>query len=113
MGLSLMTSAFLCRQEVMDLVTKSGQFSKKFEGFTGRPFRPSLIFQTKPICFPLILIGTCNLLSDILNLDSVICLVSAGTSDPLGKRLNNSKTREEIGWEPKYPSFSHFLGVSE
>ncbi|CAK7333057.1 unnamed protein product [Dovyalis caffra] len=36
-----------------------------------------------------------------------------GTSDPLGKRLNNSKTREEIGWEPKYPSFAHFLGVSE
>ncbi|XP_062176164.1 uncharacterized protein LOC133881242 isoform X2 [Alnus glutinosa] len=60
----------LSRQEVMDLVTKSGKFSKKFEGFTG-------------------------------------------TSDPLGKRLNNSKTREEIGWEPKYPSFSHFLGVSE
>ncbi|XP_042967066.1 uncharacterized protein LOC122300460 [Carya illinoinensis] len=60
----------LSRQEVMDLVTKSGKFSKKFEGFTG-------------------------------------------TSDPLGKRLNNSKTREEIGWEPKYPSFAHFLGVSE
>ncbi|XP_059435172.1 uncharacterized protein LOC132168109 [Corylus avellana] len=60
----------LSRQEVMDLVTKSGKFSKKFEGFTG-------------------------------------------TSDPLGKRLNNSKTREEIGWEPKYPSFSHFLGLSE
>ncbi|KAB1214054.1 hypothetical protein CJ030_MR5G017317 [Morella rubra] len=60
----------LSRQEVMDLVTKSGKFSKKFEGFTG-------------------------------------------TGDALGKRLNNSKSREEIGWEPKYPSFSHFLGVSE
>lgn len=36
-----------------------------------------------------------------------------GTSDPLGKRLNNSKTREEIGWEPEYPSFAHFLGVSK
>lgn len=59
----------LSRQEVMDLVTKSGKFSKKFEGFTG-------------------------------------------TSDPLGKRLNNSKTREEVGWEPKYPSFADFLGVS-
>uniref|UniRef100_A0A2N9GNF9 NAD-dependent epimerase/dehydratase domain-containing protein n=1 Tax=Fagus sylvatica TaxID=28930 RepID=A0A2N9GNF9_FAGSY len=60
----------LSRQEVMDLVTKSGKFSKKFEGFTG-------------------------------------------TSDPLGKRLNNSKTREEIGWEPRYRSFSNFLGLSE
>ncbi|XP_057959976.1 uncharacterized protein LOC131152237 [Malania oleifera] len=60
----------LSRQEVMDLVVKSGKFSKKFEGFTG-------------------------------------------TNDPLGKRLNNSKTREELGWEPKYPSFSKFLGVSE
>ncbi|XP_011010566.1 PREDICTED: uncharacterized protein LOC105115393 [Populus euphratica] len=60
----------LSRQEVMDLVAKSGKFSKKFVAFTG-------------------------------------------TSDPLGKRLNNSKTREEIGWEPKYPSFAHFLGVSK
>ncbi|MED6143117.1 hypothetical protein PIB30_003829 [Stylosanthes scabra] len=32
-----------------------------------------------------------------------------GTDDPLGKRLNNSKTREELGWEPKYSSFAHFL----
>ncbi|GAB4851232.1 hypothetical protein Ancab_030528 [Ancistrocladus abbreviatus] len=32
-----------------------------------------------------------------------------GTSGPLGKRLNNSKTRAEIGWEPKYPSFAQFL----
>ncbi|KAK3441003.1 hypothetical protein EUGRSUZ_B01266 [Eucalyptus grandis] len=60
----------LSRQEVMDIVEKSGKFSKKFEGFTG-------------------------------------------TNDPLGKKLNNSKTRAEIGWEPKYPSFSHFLGVAE
>lgn len=60
----------LSRQEVMDLVAKSGKFSKKFEGFTG-------------------------------------------TSGPLGKRLNNSKTREQIGWEPKYPSFAHFFGVAE
>ncbi|KAL4291157.1 hypothetical protein GQ457_14G014180 [Hibiscus cannabinus] len=60
----------LSRQEVMDLVEKSGKFDKKFEGFTG-------------------------------------------TSDPLGKKLNNSKTRKELGWEPKYPSFAHFLGVSE
>ncbi|KAK6913812.1 hypothetical protein RJ641_021133 [Dillenia turbinata] len=35
-----------------------------------------------------------------------------GTSDPLGKRLNNSKTRKEIGWQPKYPSFAQFLGLS-
>lgn len=33
----------------------------------------------------------------------------AGTGDPLGKRLNNSKTRQEVGWEPKYSSFGHFL----
>ncbi|OAY55947.1 uncharacterized protein LOC110610344 isoform X1 [Manihot esculenta] len=59
----------LSRQEVMDLVAKSGKFTKKFEGFTG-------------------------------------------TSDPLGKKLNNTKTREEVGWEPKYASFAHFLGVS-
>ncbi|KAL3505786.1 hypothetical protein ACH5RR_031168 [Cinchona calisaya] len=59
----------LCRQEVMDLVERSGKFSQKFEGFTG-------------------------------------------TDDPLGKKLNNSKTRSELGWEPKYPSFAQFLGVS-
>ncbi|KAG5554932.1 hypothetical protein RHGRI_012476 [Rhododendron griersonianum] len=58
----------LSRQEIMDLVSRSGKFSKKFEGFTG-------------------------------------------TSDPLGKKLNNVKTREEIGWEPKYPSFANFLGL--
>ncbi|TKY72009.1 hypothetical protein E2542_SST00743 [Spatholobus suberectus] len=56
----------LSRQEVMDLVNKSGKFSKKFEKFTG-------------------------------------------TDDPLGKRLNNSRTRQEVGWEPKYSSFAHFL----
>ncbi|KAK4379983.1 hypothetical protein RND71_001845 [Anisodus tanguticus] len=36
-----------------------------------------------------------------------------GTSGPLGKKLNNSKTRAELGWEPKYPSFAQFLGVSD
>ncbi|CAH9109068.1 unnamed protein product [Cuscuta europaea] len=36
-----------------------------------------------------------------------------GTSDPLGKKLNNSKTRAELGWEPKYRSFAEFLEVSE
>ncbi|KAL6517194.1 hypothetical protein OROHE_017900 [Orobanche hederae] len=56
----------LSRQELMDLVNKSGNYSKKFEAFTG-------------------------------------------TSDPLGKKLNNSKTRAELGWEPKYPSFAQFL----
>ncbi|CAL1413320.1 unnamed protein product [Linum trigynum] len=59
----------LSRQEVMDLVAKSGKFSKKFEGFTG-------------------------------------------TSDPLGKKLNNSRTRQVLSWEPKYPSLAHFLGVA-
>ncbi|GAV87360.1 hypothetical protein CFOL_v3_30786 [Cephalotus follicularis] len=60
----------LSRQEVMDLVDKSGKFSKKFDSFTG-------------------------------------------TNDSLGKRLNNSKTRKELAWEPKYPSFARFLGISE
>lgn len=36
-----------------------------------------------------------------------------GTSGALGKKLNNSKTRAELGWEPKYPSFAQFLGVSD
>ncbi|XP_077218987.1 uncharacterized protein LOC143853138 isoform X2 [Tasmannia lanceolata] len=58
------------RQELMDCVSKSGKFSKKFEGFTG-------------------------------------------TDGPLGKWLNNSRTRAEIGWEPKYASFSHFLELSK
>lgn len=58
------------REELMDLVQKSGKFSEKFEGFTS-------------------------------------------TDDPLSKRLNNSETREELGWEPKYQSFAQFLGVFE
>lgn len=60
----------LSRQEIMDLVSKSGKFDKKFKCFTG-------------------------------------------TNDPLGKKLNNDKTRKEIRWEPKYPSFARFLGVSQ
>ncbi|CAL5415799.1 unnamed protein product [Camellia sinensis] len=60
---------YTTRQQIMDLVNKSGKFSKKFESFTG-------------------------------------------TSDPLGKKLNNMKTREQLRWEPKYPSFAQFLGVS-
>ncbi|KAJ6802760.1 uncharacterized protein M6B38_191415 [Iris pallida] len=35
-----------------------------------------------------------------------------GTDDPLGKRMNNSKTRAEIAWEPKYASFPQFLGLT-
>ncbi|KAI7726454.1 hypothetical protein M8C21_018344 [Ambrosia artemisiifolia] len=58
------------RQEVMDLVAKSGKFDNTFVGFTG-------------------------------------------TDGVLGKKLNNSRTREEIGWEPKYKSFAHCLGVAE
>ncbi|KAF3324657.1 hypothetical protein FCM35_KLT10814 [Carex littledalei] len=34
-----------------------------------------------------------------------------GTDGPLGKKMNNSKTREEIGWEPKYPSFPGIFGA--
>ncbi|KAL5983900.1 hypothetical protein ACLOJK_017998 [Asimina triloba] len=59
----------LSRQELMDLVNKSGRFRKKFSAFTG-------------------------------------------TAGPLGKKMNNSKTRAEVGWEPKYPSFAQFLGLS-
>lgn len=59
----------LSRQDLMNIVNKSGKYSEKFEGFTG-------------------------------------------TSDSLGKKLNNSKTRKELSWEPKYPSFGQFLGVS-
>ncbi|KAK1417852.1 hypothetical protein QVD17_26986 [Tagetes erecta] len=58
------------RQEVMDLVAKSGKFDNTFVGFTG-------------------------------------------TDGVLGKKLNNSRTCEEIGWEPRYKSFGHCLGVAE
>lgn len=34
-----------------------------------------------------------------------------GTDGPLGKRLINSKTRAEIGWQPKYSSFAEYLEV--
>uniref|UniRef100_A0A0E0C1Y3 NAD-dependent epimerase/dehydratase domain-containing protein n=1 Tax=Oryza meridionalis TaxID=40149 RepID=A0A0E0C1Y3_9ORYZ len=34
-----------------------------------------------------------------------------GTDGPLGKKMENSRTRSEIGWEPKYPSFTEFLGL--
>ncbi|KEH31419.1 NAD(P)-binding rossmann-fold protein, putative [Medicago truncatula] len=56
----------LSRQEMMDLVNRSGKFSKKFDKFNV-------------------------------------------TDGPLGKRLNNTRTRQEVGWEPQYPSFAHFL----
>lgn len=35
-----------------------------------------------------------------------------GIDGPLGKRMENSKTRAELGWQPKYPSFTEFLGLS-
>ncbi|GAU33900.1 hypothetical protein TSUD_66870 [Trifolium subterraneum] len=56
----------LSRQEMMDLVNRSGKFSKHFNKFNV-------------------------------------------TDGPLGKRLNNTRTRQEVVWEPKYPSFAHFL----
>ncbi|KAJ0980693.1 hypothetical protein J5N97_008948 [Dioscorea zingiberensis] len=58
------------RQDIMDAVSQSGEFSKKFNGFTG-------------------------------------------TDDPLGKKIYNPKTRSEIGWEPKYPSFRQFLRLTD
>ncbi|XP_004504648.1 uncharacterized protein [Cicer arietinum] len=58
----------LSRQEMMDLVNRSGKFSKSFDKFSV-------------------------------------------TDGPLGKRLNNTRTRQEAGWEPKYPSFAHFLAT--
>ncbi|XP_074320805.1 uncharacterized protein LOC141657455 [Silene latifolia] len=32
-----------------------------------------------------------------------------GVDGVLGKRLNNTKTREELGWQPKFDSFANFL----
>ncbi|THU68648.1 hypothetical protein C4D60_Mb08t06080 [Musa balbisiana] len=37
--------------------------------------------------------------------------VNRRTDGPLGKRMNNSKTRAEIGWEPKFTSFPQFLNL--
>lgn len=36
-----------------------------------------------------------------------------GVDGPLGKQMDNTKTCKEIGWEPKYPSFAQFLGITE
>ncbi|XP_064956755.1 uncharacterized protein LOC135585525 isoform X1 [Musa acuminata AAA Group] len=36
-----------------------------------------------------------------------------GTDGPLGKRMTNSKTRAEIGWEPTFVSFPQFLGLPD
>ncbi|XP_039114950.1 uncharacterized protein LOC120250220 [Dioscorea cayenensis subsp. rotundata] len=36
-----------------------------------------------------------------------------GSDGPLGKRMYNSKTRAEIGWQPKYPRFRQFLGLTD
>lgn len=36
-----------------------------------------------------------------------------GTTGPLGKRMNNNKTREELQWEPKYKSFADFFDVKD
>ncbi|KAH7678818.1 NAD(P)-binding domain-containing protein [Dioscorea alata] len=36
-----------------------------------------------------------------------------GTDDPLGKKIYNTKTRAELGWEPKYQSFRQFLGLTD
>ena len=36
-----------------------------------------------------------------------------GTDGPLGKRLNNTRTSQVVGWEPKYLSFARFLQTPE
>ncbi|WOL15739.1 hypothetical protein Cni_G24520 [Canna indica] len=36
-----------------------------------------------------------------------------GSDGPLGKRMNNSKTRTQIGWQPKFTSFPQFLGLTD
>ncbi|GJN41417.1 hypothetical protein PR202_gn00789 [Eleusine coracana subsp. coracana] len=56
----------LSRQEIMDLVNRSGKFDTKFEGFTG-------------------------------------------TDGPLGKRMENSKTRAEIDGNPSIQTSLNFL----
>lgn len=104
-GLFAIMLFFFCRQELMDLVDRSGKFSKKFEGFTGK------------LLFAIHWLETSRLISELLSLlfrnfrQFVFSFI--GTNDPLGKRLNNSKTRAEIGWEPKYASFAQFLGLSD
>lgn len=35
-----------------------------------------------------------------------------GVVGPLGKKMDNTKTRNKIGWEPKYRSFAEFLHIS-
>lgn len=80
----------------MDLVNRSGKFDTKFQGFTG---------SHCSYCYDLL----CKYLP-ILNGRHLP--VNAGTDGPLGKRMENSKTRAEIGWQPKYPSFTEFLGLS-
>jgi len=47
-----------------------------------------------------------------VNLAFAVIFGFAGTDDPLGKRLNNTKTRQVVGWKPKYPSFAGFLESS-
>ncbi|WVZ22621.1 hypothetical protein V8G54_001165 [Vigna mungo] len=57
--------------------------------------------------------GKFNKKFDKFTADAVILFTyCVGTDDPLGKRLNNTKTRQVVGWEPKYPSFAGFLKSS-
>ena len=90
----------------MDLVNKSGKFDKKFEAFTGK--QEFFIMRRSEIKFPFIY--SKSFLGNNACFFWVVTLIFVtGSNDPLGKRLNNSKTRQELGWQPKYPSFAQFL----
>lgn len=97
----------------MDLVNKSGKYSQKFNGFTGKHFTNVVALAYSANLTEPFMCLCSNWFSGHVKMIVSIFVFPAGTSDPLGKKLNNSKTRAELGWEPKYPSFAQFLGVSE
>lgn len=35
----------------------------------------------------------------------------SGAGGPIGRRMNNDKTRAELGWQPKYESFRAFMAA--
>lgn len=85
----------------MDYVKQSGRFSKEFQGFTGK----ILHFSDHSLLRCRFLVMHSTVTSLTLNLPA--------SDGPLGKRMNNSKTRTALGWEPKFTSFAEFLGLTE